>query len=967
MSKSESVGTRRDRPSTFTRPRRAKLRVCAPLLALLLAAASDASGKTLEDPIELDASSGSLSVPVSSQGTWVRVRFATDSTLSHLTLETRGSLDTEIQVFVNRGEALREEPVAEADGGGQGGNAALRVPLGFPSPYFVRVRATTSGSTTLRAALDRSSSERCDWPAGCPLALAAREEPTRLEVLALLRRVRAEVLAPSEVGRELIDLYWRLGRDLIPDLLTDADFRRSAYRDVTALLPLADQALAAAARTGGRARLRQSEVEGLQTLLERITPRISPGSAAELRKLWRGFDLAGSVGLPLDLVLDRAGLLPASSPSFTVVVKLRNEPPDRGATGSLRPRTGVASLDARLTSAGVAAVRRVHRPSESRRVAGLTRTIAFEVEGRAAAHELAEELNADPEVEWAEVSSTLYALATGPDPYRNEQWGLDAIRAAAAWPISRGACSTPVAIVDTGLRKELGDLRGRVLVNRGYDFVDDDADPQDGHGHGTHVGGIVASIRQNAISVAGVAPESCIFGVKVLSDDGEGSAEGVAAGIVHAVDEGARVINLSLGCDCEAQQVIEDALRYAARRDVLVVAAAGNDGAAELYYPASSPRALSVAALAPDLKLASFSNHGPGLDVAAPGETVVSLFPDGESCSGSGTSMAAPHVAGVAALVRSANPSLDAEAVADLIRERAVDLGPRGYDTTFGAGMPDAQRSAAAAAADGPYLTSPEIRDFRFKVRFTSGSQVIEGRLEPDCVEETLCVSGALAGRSELFVRVIGPRPNGFLWANLVRFTPARVEVWLEQISTGAVNYYDLPPLPSSDEDLTGLVDKQAFRTGAGAATGAAARLRRAGDPGVELRTSSDLPRPTLAPDVGQSEWLPFTSEQFPGFRFRVRILAGGSPQPSRVESDCLAETICVSGSLPGRSELFLRIIGPRPNGFLWVNLVRFTTSRVEVEIEQRSTGITRIYVLDQVPPGDDSLGGRVDREAFPD
>jgi hypothetical protein len=137
------------------------------------------------------------------------------------------------------------------------------------------------------------------------------------------------------------------------------------------------------------------------------------------------------------------------------------------------------------------------------------------------------------------------------------------------------------------------------------------------------------------------------------------------------------------------------------------------------------------------------------------------------------------------------------------------------------------------------------------------------------------------------------------------------------------------------------------------------------------LGTSGVVPfelgrRGTLAPGIGA---LPapatFTSPAFPGYRFTVRIFAGGEEQPARVEPDCIPETVCVSGALPGRSELFLRMIGPRPNGYMWVNLVRFTTSRVEVDVEQLATGETRAYVLEQVPRASDALPGWVDKAAF--
>lgn len=284
--------------------------------------------------------------------------------------------------------------------------------------------------------------------------------------------------------------------------------------------------------------------------------------------------------------------------------------------------------------------------------------------------------------------------------------------------------------------------------------------------------------------------------------------------------------------------------------------------------------------------------------------------------------------------------------------------------------------SCVPSPPEGPFLVSDEIPGFRFKVRITAGDQIISGHNETDCIAETLCVSGALPGRSELFLRMIGPRPNGFLWTNLVRFTPSRVEVWAEQVITGQINYYDLSALPREDTELTGLVDKQAFLP-EGAVVGAvgAIRGRPLGAPGVtplELSLVSGEnplgPAEILFPELrdnNRPNAVSFTSDAFPGYRFTVRIFSADQEQPVQVESDCIAETICVSGALAGRSELFLRIIGPRPNGFLWVNLVRFTTSRVEVEIEQLASGLLQNYVLSEVPRQSDELPGRVDKEAF--
>lgn len=258
----------------------------------------------------------------------------------------------------------------------------------------------------------------------------------------------------------------------------------------------------------------------------------------------------------------------------------------------------------------------------------------------------------------------------------------------------------------------------------------------------------------------------------------------------------------------------------------------------------------------------------------------------------------------------------------------------------------------------GLWQSTGALPGYRFKARIGAGADETLGSAEPDCLSETLCLSGSLPGRSELFARVIGPRPNGFLWVNLVRFTSSEVEVWVERTDTGQINYYRLPAIDRESNELGGLVDKEAFLPGRNA-------------PGLELRAfgrSGVVPidkAPEDILDFDASRAVVVTSPEFPGFRFRVRIVSGGSEVSPRSERDCLDETVCISGAVRGRSELFLRLIGPRPNGFLWVNLVRFTTSRVEVEIEQIRTGRRKTYVLPELSRDDSSLPGRVDREAF--
>lgn len=311
-------------------------------------------------------------------------------------------------------------------------------------------------------------------------------------------------------------------------------------------------------------------------------------------------------------------------------------------------------------------------------------------------------------------------------------------------------------------------------------------------------------------------------------------------------------------------------------------------------------------------------------------------------------------------------------------------LVARAFDVAGQLAVQDERFFTAAECEDalpsppaGAWLTTDELPGFRFKVRITAGGDPVAGRGESDCIGETLCVSGNLPGRSELFTRIIGPRPNGHLWVNLVRFTTSEVELWIEQSATGNLNYYALPPVERGSSVLTGLVDKEAFVPGGKRSSRARGwRARSPADGAVEAveqprgplsspLSTVDAARSALASPESVGSEATFRSPRFPDYRFTVRIFSGGSEIPTRRESDCLAETLCVSGALPGRSELFVRLIGPRPNGFLWTNLVRFTTSRVEVEIEKLSTGERQSYVLPEIPRASDSLDGLVDKEAF--
>jgi subtilisin family serine protease len=298
-------------------------------------------------------------------------------------------------------------------------------------------------------------------------------------------------------------------------------------------------------------------------------------------------------------------------------------------------------------------------------------------------------------------NSKTASARTGPAPiipndalYSQYQWNLPSIKTEKGWNISKGDNHVIVAVVDTGVQLDHPDLQGRLVD--GINIMDKKVPPEDDVGHGTHVAGIIAASVNNGEGVAGVSWFNKVMPVKALDSTGAGSTYSVAEGIIWATDHGAKVINMSLGNYASAQ-FLHDAIRYAYDRDVVLIAASGNDNTARPGYPAAYPEVFAVAATDAKSHKASFSNYGSYIDVAAPGETIPSTYPGNQYAALSGTSMASPHAAALAALIRSVNPSLSNEEVMQMMRRSATDLGEKGKDDYFGYGQIDMLRSLEAA------------------------------------------------------------------------------------------------------------------------------------------------------------------------------------------------------------------------------------------------------------------------------
>lgn len=362
-------------------------------------------------------------------------------------------------------------------------------------------------------------------------------------------------------------------------------------------------------------------------------------------------------------------------------------------------------------------------------------------------------LRRDPRVAFAELDYAVQAQGADrvlfpDDPEWGAQWGPARVGAPVAWDITTGTSDVIVAVLDTGVRLGHEDLVENLWTNPGEipdNGVDDDVNGKvddfwgwhffhewawdgtqydylakednhidDDNGHGTHVSGIAGADINNGVGIAGMAGESRLMVVKVLDEYGNGWYSDLVQGIVYGVDNGADVINLSVGGRLPSES-LEQAVDYARAHGVLVVAAVGNvaeDGYDEVLYPAAYDDVLAVAATDQSDTRTTFSNYGPEVDVGAPGQDIYSTWYTYDYRFESGTSMAAPHVSGLAALIRSTRPDLTAAQVTEAITKTALDVNVDahpGRDEYLGWGRIDAGRALVDVIPFAHHLYLPTI------------------------------------------------------------------------------------------------------------------------------------------------------------------------------------------------------------------------------------------------------------------
>jgi cell wall-associated protease len=551
--------------------------------------------------------------------------------------------------------------------------ASVDFPISWTGPYYLKVESYVEEPVEEEIETDQVSYtityDGVSLPPSngvigeeCPAELSTKERENGKAILHDLRTIRESLLSGTEDGEKLTSLYYRAAPFISSKMIFSKNTREEVYADLVTLKSL----LADTAKNGESSSytISSNEQQAIHNLYTIAFESVPAPLQKQLEEATNKVDLSSLANSPISQVVTKAGLVTKSTADPSrLIVKIKDGKSQTAALSKMKTY-GVKSVETLSQSNGNLVV--VDAGNQSGKYA-------------ASSTKALQQLAKLPEVEFVEPVQTYQALSADSQyPY---QWSLknnDKISGDIGFEPMKTLLNgktlepTVIAVADTGVDHTLADLSDKVLVEKGKNFVDRSNNTMDDNGHGTHVSSIITANSDNHYSIAGINPFVKILPIKVLDGGGSGDTEQIAYGIMYAADQGAKVLNLSLGGPYS--RTIEYAMQYASKKGVTIVAASGNDGMEEVSYPASSKYAIAVGSTNRLDIVSDFSNYGKGLDLVAPGSDIPALLPDGNVTYMSGTSMATPHVAAVAGLLLSQNPNLKPAEVEKILTETTKDV-----------------------------------------------------------------------------------------------------------------------------------------------------------------------------------------------------------------------------------------------------------------------------------------------------
>lgn len=310
-------------------------------------------------------------------------------------------------------------------------------------------------------------------------------------------------------------------------------------------------------------------------------------------------------------------------------------------------------------------------------------------ETKTEAAKLVKKLKKDAKVEYVEesVERGITGTVSVNDPYAIKQWHLPFLKFETLWQMGTPKKEIVVAVIDSGISVAHPELQGRI-VDGGFNFLDNNSNIDDEHGHGTAVSGIIAALTNNGEGIAGASGNYPvkILPLKVIKTDGKGVSTDVVRAINYAIEKQVDIINLSIGSE-QSSAAEEEAIKTAIQHGILVIASTGNESSSNYFYPASYQDVVAVGSINENSVVSDFSNHNNQVNLTAPGERIITLGINGKYVEASGTSFSAPIVAGAAAVIKSQHPTLTNEEIIRWLYRTSVDKGTPGHDPWYGYGV----------------------------------------------------------------------------------------------------------------------------------------------------------------------------------------------------------------------------------------------------------------------------------------